>query len=356
MQRYAAITGWGHYAPAGVVTNLQLEAQVHTSDAWIRSRTGIRERRQAGLDETTSSMCMHAADRALRRAGLGAAELDLVICATTTPDQLLPATACVVQQRLGAAHAGAFDLNTACTGFVNGLIVGAQFIQAGTCDRVLVVAGETLTRFVNWRDRDTCVLFGDGAGAVVLESAGTEGGLLSAVLGSQGDVGHMLSIRGGGSARPATTDTLAAGDHFITMRGNEVFRLAVRMMSHAARQALDRAGLAAREVRKVIPHQANARIIQATQEALGLSEERVFVNVDRYGNTGAASVAIALSEFLTAESAEAGDHLLLVSFGGGMTWASAVVRWVDIELLIRHRGGEPEPRSAAARDYALPGR
>jgi 3-oxoacyl-[acyl-carrier-protein] synthase-3 len=326
---YAALTGWGHYAPARELSNEELEALVDTSDEWIRARTGIRRRRLAGPGETTATMCARAAERALARAGLDAGQLDLVVCATTTPDRLLPATACAVQGRLAAAGAGAFDLNSACTGFLSGLIVGSQFIRAGTCARVLVVAGETLSRFVDWRDRDTCVLFGDGAAAVVLEADARECGVLSTVMGCRGDAGHLLAIEAGGSARPASAATVAGGEHCVRMRGGEVFRLAVRSMEWAARRALARAGLGAADLCQVIPHQANARIIGATRAALGLPAEKVFVNVDRYGNTGAASVGIALSEFLEGGPPAAGDHLLLVSFGGGMTWASAVVRWAD---------------------------
>jgi 3-oxoacyl-[acyl-carrier-protein] synthase-3 len=353
MPQYAALTGWGHYAPEKVLTNTELELLVGTTDDWIRTRTGICQRRLAAPGETTSSMCLQAARRALRRARLPAQDLDLVICATTTPDQLLPATACLLQERLGATHAGAFDLNSACTGFVNALIVGSQFIQAGTCERVLVVAGETLSRFINWTDRDTCVLFGDGAGAVVLEASAEPCGVVSTVMGCQGDVKHMLAIKAGGSARPAAADTLAAGDHYITMRGNEVFKLAIRAMSKAANQALARAGLSARDVHTVIPHQANLRIIRATQEALGVPAEKVYVNVDRYGNTGAAAVAIALSEFAASPSAQAGDNLLLVAFGGGMTWAAAVVQWADVAALTRGRPAGPFTGPGVTQEPAL---
>jgi 3-oxoacyl-[acyl-carrier-protein] synthase-3 len=344
---YAAITGWGHETPRRVLTNRELANWVDTSDEWVRTRTGITERRIAGPGETTSSMCVRAARRALEQARLSPRDLDLVICATTTPDQPLPATACLVQQRLGADRAGAFDLNTACTGFVYALITGAQFIQAGTYRRVLVTAGETLSRFLNWKDRDTCVLFGDGAGAVVLEASAARCGVLSTVLGSQGDVGETLTIRGGGSARPATAETLAAGEHWVTMRGGEVFRLAVRGMGRAARQALEQARVAATGLRQVIPHQANTRIIAATREALGLPMEKVFINIERYGNTGAASVAIALSEYLSQGPPEPGADLLLVSFGGGLTWAAAVLRWADVAALTAGRPGSTGSRPAA---------
>ncbi len=314
---------------------------VETSDEWIRARTGIAERRLATEGETTTSMAVVAAQRALERARMDAIDLDLVICASTTPDYLLPAASCIVQERLGAGNAGAFDLNTACTGFLYALVTASQFIRAGTYDRVLVVAAETLSRFTNWKDRNTCVLFGDGAGAVVLEATDRDCGLLSAVLGSQGDVGHLLAIEAGGSANPTSEETLSNGHHYITMRGNEVFRFAVRSMEHAASEALAKAGLTSHDIRMVIPHQANIRIIRATQEALGLPPEKVFINVDRYGNTSAASVPIALSECLSSEAIRPGDNLLFVAFGGGLTWASAVLRWADVDAIIGQREEGP---------------
>jgi 3-oxoacyl-[acyl-carrier-protein] synthase-3 len=324
----AALTGWGHYLPASVLTNQDLAAIIETSDDWIQARTGIRERRVASDGETTSSMCTAAGLRALKRAGLAAADLDLVICATTTPDQMLPATGCLVREALGAVNAGAFDLNSACTGFVSAFITAAQFIQAGTCRRVLAVAGETLSRFVNWKDRATSVLFGDGAAAAILEADDCEGGVLSAVIGCQGDVDGLLTIK---------ADDAAAVSPCIRMQGNEVFRLAIRGMRRAADQAIAKANLSVADIDKVIAHQANRRIIQRTGEDLGMTADKMFVNVDRYGNTGAASVAIALSEFADAELPQPGSNVLLVAFGGGLTWAASVVRWVDVAALAARR-------------------
>jgi len=326
----AALTGWGHYLPASVVTNQDLASIMETSDDWIQARTGIRERRVAGSGETTSSMCTAAGLRALKRANLAAADLDLVICATTTPDQLLPAAGCLVREGLGAVNAGAFDLNSACTGFVSAFIAAAQFIQAGTCRRVLAVAGETLSRFVNWKDRTTSVLFGDGAAAAILEADESEGGVLSAVIGCQGDVQGLLTIKG---------DDAAAISPYIRMQGNEVFRLAIRGMRRAADQAIAKANLSVADIDKVIAHQANRRIIQRTCEDLGLTADKMFINVDRYGNTGAASVAIALSEFADAESPQPGTNVLLVAFGGGLTWAATVIRWPDVAALWARRMG-----------------
>lgn len=337
MLKKAAITGWGSYSPERVLNNQDLEGLVATSDAWIRSRTGIRERHVVAKNETTASMCLQAAAIALERAELTPLDLDLVICATTTPDYLLPATACLVQQRLGADRAGAFDLNAACSGFLYGLTVGNQFIQAGNCRRVLVVSGEALTRFTNWEDRNTCVLFGDGAAAVVLEATTQNAGVLSTVLGSRGDVEGLLTIEAGGCARPASMATVAAGDHMIRMRGNEIFKSAVRFMVQAAQEALVKAKLSLHDIHAVIPHQANSRIISATQEGLGVDPAKVYVNVDRHGNTGAASVPLALGEFISRQSVHVGDNLLMVSFGGGLTWGAVVLRWADIAVIKRER-------------------
>lgn len=341
MSRHAAITGWGYYAPSKVLTNHDLETMVDTSDEWIRTRTGISERRIAEAHDTTTSMAMASARKALDKSGLSPIDLDLIICATTTPDGLLPSVACIVQEKLGAANAGAFDLNAACSGFVYSLIVASQFIESGTYDRILVVAGETLSRFINWKDRSTCILFGDGSGAVVLEATNQECGVLSAVLGSQGDINHLLAIEANETEEPQHITTLADGHQVIKMKGNEVFKFAVRSMVQAANEALSKANLSSSQVAKVIPHQANVRIIKATQESLGLTEDKIFVNVDRYGNTSAASVPIALCEFLESEQPAPGDNLLFVAFGGGLTWASAVVRWADIDAIIARREEEP---------------
>ncbi len=348
MQYNAAITGCGRHSPERVLTNHDLEQLVSTDDEWIRSRTGIAERRIASDAETTSSMCVLAAQHALAQAKLSARDLDLIICATTTPDYLLPATACLIQHRLGADRAGAFDLNAACSGFLYALSVASQFIQAGTCKRILITAGEVLSKFTNWEDRSTCVLFGDGAAATVVEATTQPAGVLSTVLGSRGDVEGLLTIEGGGGARPATAETVANKDHLIRMRGNEVFKMAVRSMAQACHEALSRAGLTIADVRAVIPHQANGRILQATCEAMNLAPGQMYVNIDRHGNTGAPSIAIALDEYLQLQGAEVGDHFLLVAFGGGLTWAAAVVRWADIPAIRAERGLVPAEPGALA--------
>ncbi len=334
---HAAITGWGTYIPKGVLNNHDLEKMVLTNDSWIRTRTGIVERRIVGEGETTSSMGILAARRALEEAELAASEIELVICASTTPDYLLPASACLIQQEIGANRAGAFDLNSACSGFVYGMSVASQFIQCGTYRRILVVTSEALSRFVNFQDRGTCILFGDGAAAVVVEATSQPNGVLSTVLGSRGDVDKMLVIEAGGSAKPATLETIANQEHFVRMRGNEVFKLAVRSMTAASLQALRQAGLSLEDIDAVIPHQANLRILTATQEALGMPPEKMFINVARYGNTGAASIGIALDEYLQGKNIRAGHNFLMVAFGGGLTWGACVLRWADIAAIKQER-------------------
>jgi len=346
MDYNAAITGWGWYSPSQVLSNDDLGRLVGTDDAWIQSRTGIRERRIAGPDETTSTMAAIASKQALEEAELSALDLDLIICATTTPDHLVPATACLIQHHIGAHRAAAFDLNSACTGFLYALATGAQFIQGGGAKRVLIATGETLSRFVNFEDRATCILFGDGAAAVVLEATTQPAGVLSTVLGSRGDVEQMLTIESGCAARPASAQTLADKSHFIRMRGNEVFKIAVRSMAQSANDALAKAGVAKHDVRAVIAHQANQRILTATQVAIGVNAEQMFINIDRYGNTGAASIPIALGEFLQSNPIDIGEHLLFVAFGGGLTWGASVLRWADIAAIKRER---KDPHRAVAK-------
>lgn len=326
----AIITGWGSACPQRVLTNRDLESMVNTNDEWIVSRTGIRERRIADPSETSATLGLKAAQVALARAKITPADLDLIIFATTSPDYLLPASGCLIQQRLGADRAAAFDLNAACSGFLYGMTVATQFLKTGTAKRVLLICAEVLSRFVNWSDRNTCILFGDGAAAVVIEASEQNAGVLSSVLGSRGDVEKMLVIEAGAGAKPASAETLASLDHTIHMRGNEVFKMAVRIMVKAARESLAKANLTLDDVKAVIPHQANLRILTATQEALGFPVEKMFVNLDRYGNTGAASIPIALCEYLDRNPAQTGDHFLFAAFGGGLTWGSAVVRWADL--------------------------
>ena len=327
MARYAQIVGWGMYVPSEILTNDDLATMVDTSDDWIQARTGIVERRIAPPKETTATMAISAARAALRVANANPARLDLIIVATATPDYPFPATACLVQEALGATKAGAFDLSAGCTGFVYGLAVGSQMIISGAYDQVLVIGAETLSRIVNWTDRNTCVLFGDGAGAVLLQASDVPGGVLSAVLGADGSGGDLLMLPAGGSRQPASAETVAQGLHYIHMNGPEIFRFATRVTARASRQALAEADVNLEDISLLISHQANGRIIQSAAKSLKLPPEKVFVNLDRYGNTSAASVPIALCEAIEQDRVKRDDYLVMVSFGAGLTWAAIVVRW-----------------------------
>jgi 3-oxoacyl-[acyl-carrier-protein] synthase-3 len=323
----AVITGWGMYAPSRVVTNDDLAKFVDTNDEWISSRTGIKERRFASEGETTSSMSVRAARIALDRAKLRPQDVQLVIVGTCSPDYLFPATACMVQSELGAAHAGAFDIEAACTSFVTALGVARGMIMSGTVQNAVVIGAETLSRFLNFKDRTTCVLFGDGAGAVVVEASNASVGIESVVLHSEGSKGELLMVKAGGAKVPATKDTLETGQHFITMQGGEVFKLAVKSMADAAEEALREAGLGLDDMAIMIPHQANMRIIEGVAKRLHFPMEKVFVNIERYGNTSAASVPIAIAEAAAGGRLRRGDKVLLVAFGGGFTWGASVLEW-----------------------------
>ena len=325
--RTCSITGVGSYLPAKILTNAQLEKMVDTSDEWITTRTGIKSRRQAARDEFTSDMAAHAAQRAMKKAGVTADQIDLIIVATITPDMPFPATACIVQQKIGARRAAAFDLEAACSGFIYGLEIGQQFIMSRTYDTVLVIGAEKLSSIVDWTDRNTCVLFGDGAGAAVLQSRPNSHGLLTAVMGADGSKGGLLHMPGGGSRCPASADSVAAKLHYLRMDGRETFKSAVQAMYHAAQEALHRCELHISKIKCVIPHQANRRIIDAVGKRLGATSEQLFINLDRYGNTSAASVAIALDEAVSSGKIQRGDLILMMVFGAGLTWGAAVIEW-----------------------------
>ncbi len=327
--RRSCIAGVGSYVPERVLTNFDLQKILDTSDEWIRSRSGIRERRLSADDEATSDLALHASRRALENAGVSPEELDLIIVATNTPDMLFPATACLLQDGLGAKNAGAFDLLAGCTGFIYGMAVADQFIAAGSARTVLVAGSETLTKILNWKDRNTCVLFGDGAGAVVMKQAPEGRGILSVMLGSDGSGGHLLSMPAGGSRMPATAETMAAQQHYLQMNGREVFKFAVRAMEDGAGEVLRRAGLTVADVDFLVPHQANIRIIEHAAKKMNLPMERVAVNVDRYGNTSTASVPMALEEALLAGRIKDGDNVIMVGFGAGLTWAGLLIKWYD---------------------------
>ena len=327
MAKNAVITGWGFYAPSRVVTNFDLEKIVETSDEWITSRTGIKERRFASDGEGTATMSTRAARAALDRAKLRPQDVQLIIVGTCSPDYIFPATACLVQSELGATRAGAFDVEAACTSFVTALGVAKGMISSGTVENALVIGAETLSRFLNFKDRTTCVLFGDGAGAVVVEASNASVGVESVVLHSEGSKGELLMLPAGGTRLPASQETLEQGKHFITMQGGEVFKLAVKSMSDAAEEALREAGLGLDDIALLIPHQANIRIIEGVAKRLHFPMEKVFVNIQRYGNTSAASVPIAISEAAATGRMKRGDKILLVAFGGGFTWGASVLEW-----------------------------
>jgi 3-oxoacyl-[acyl-carrier-protein] synthase-3 len=325
--RTCSITGVGSYVPAKVLSNADLEKMVETSDEWITTRTGIKERRLAGKNEFTSDLAAHAAVRALHQAKVTAAQIDLIIVATVTPDMPFPSTACLVQAKIGAHDAAAFDLEAACSGFIYGLEIAQQFIMSRTYDTVLVIGAEKLSSIVDWKDRNTCVLFGDGAGAAVLQSRPNSHGLLTAVMGADGRKADLLFVAGGGSRCPASPESVASGMHFLRMEGKETFRNAVQAMQNAAQEALRRCELDISRIKCIIPHQANRRIIDAVGERLGARPDQFFINLHKYGNTSAASVSIALDEAVTSGRIKRGDLILMIVFGAGLTWGAAVIEW-----------------------------
>ena len=325
--RSCSIAAVGSYVPERVLTNADLEKRVDTTDEWIMTRTGIRERRIAAPDQFTSDLATKAALLAMERGGIKPEQIDLIIVATITPDMPFPATACLVQQKIGATRAAAFDLEAACSGFIFALEVGQQFVMSQTYETVLVIGAEKLSSIINWRDRNTCVLFGDGAGAAILQNRPGAHGLLTACMGADGSKAELLSLPGGGSRCPATTQSLADGLHYLRMDGKETFKSAVNAMYTASSEALRRCDLDITQIKCVIPHQANQRIIDAVSERLGATPEQVFVNLHKYGNTSAASVAIALDEAVTSGRIQRGDLILLLVFGAGLTWGAAVIEW-----------------------------
>ncbi|MEY2487556.1 MAG: 3-oxoacyl-[acyl-carrier-protein] synthase [Verrucomicrobiota bacterium] len=326
-QRTVSIVGTGSYVPEKRLTNDDLSRIVETSDEWITTRTGIKERRVAAKDEHTSDMGAKAALKALEQAKISAADVDLILVATATPDMLFPATACFVQQKIGATNAACLDISAACAGFLFGIEIAQQFITSHTHDTVLVIGAEKLTSITNWTDRNTCVLFGDGAGAAVLRHRGSAHGVISTHIGSDGQYTDILFMPGGGSRCPITQDNAAMNLATIHMVGKEVYKQAVTAMLRAAKKALEQAGLGIEDIACVIPHQANLRIIEAIADRLGIPLERFYVNLDKYGNTSAAAVAIALDEANRSGRIKKGDYVLMVVFGGGLTWASTVIEW-----------------------------
>lgn len=326
-KRKIKIVGSGFYVPERVLTNADLEKLVDTSDEWIVTRTGIKERRVLGDDQATSDLAVEAGKKALKNAKLKIKDIDLILVATSTPDTVFPSTACWVQKGLSADHIPAFDVSAGCTGFIYGMIIAESLILSGRNKRILLIGGESLTRVTNWKNRNTCVLFGDAAGAVVLEESRDESGMLSSYWKADGYLGDLLSQPGGGSRIPATHDSIDADLHFLQMKGNEVFKHAVKRMGEAAVEALNLAGLKKEDVDYLIPHQANIRIINATGDRLKLQQEKVFINIQKYGNTSVATIPIGLHELYEAGKLEDGMIIVMDAFGAGFTWGALVYRW-----------------------------
>ncbi len=323
----AKIAATGSYVPERVLTNFDLEKMVDTSDEWIRERTGIKERRIASEKEAASDLAYEAAKAAFKKTDIKPKDIDLIIVATITGDMPIPATACHLQHKFGLKKSAAFDVNAACSGFLYGLSVADSFIRSGTYKRILVVGTELLSRITDWEDRSTCVLFGDGAGAAILEATNEDRGIVSTHLGTDGSLWELLNLPGGGSRHPFSKDTIKKRMHFIRMKGNETFKVAVRTLESLVRETLNENKLRASQLSLLIPHQANLRIIQATAERLDISMDRVFVNLDKYGNTSAASIPIALDEAVREGRIRDNDYVLLEAFGGGLSWASVLIRW-----------------------------
>lgn len=321
------IISTGSYVPESVITNHDLEKIVETSDEWIMERTGIRERRIADMSQAASDLAYEAAKRALKHAHLKPKDIDLVIVATCTPDMPFPSTACILQDKLGIKHAAAFDINAACSGFVYGLHIANSLIKSEAHQRILLVGAEVLSRVTDWHDRTTCVLFGDGAGAVILEGTKEKRGIISTHIQSDGSLGDLIMLPGGGSRFSCSQESILKKLHFIKMKGNETFKVAVKTLAELAARTLEENMLDPSKLSLLIPHQANLRIIQATARRLKLPEDKIFINIEKYGNTSAASIPIALDEAVRTGRVNDGEYILLEAFGGGLTWASALLKW-----------------------------
>ena len=327
MTLYAHITGWGMAVPEQVMTNVDIAELVDTSDEWITSRTGIRERRIADKNETTASLAVDASLKALEVARLKPADIELIIVSTSSPEFIFPATACIVQDRIGAKNAGAFDLSAACTGFIYALNMATQAVRTGSVKNALVIGAETLSREVNWQDRNTCILFGDGAGAFVLQASTEPGGLTASVMHSDGSGWDMLIIPAGGSYLPTSPDTVVKDQHHVKMKGREVFRFATRVMTQSVREVVRKAGFSVDDIQVVVPHQANLRIIEIAMRNLDIPLDRCAINLDRFGNTSTASIPIATCEAIEQSKIKAGDKVVFVGFGAGLTWGAGLVEW-----------------------------
>jgi 3-oxoacyl-[acyl-carrier-protein] synthase-3 len=315
--------------PVKTLTNEYFERLVDTNNEWIISRTGIEERRVADEDTATSDLATKAALRALEKAKLSPEEIDLIIVATVTPDMAFPSTACIVQKNIGAYRAAAFDIEAACSGFIYGITIAESFVRQGTFKKILVIGAETLSKITDYTDRNTCVLFGDGAGAVVISEVEEGYGILATHIGANGAAGHLLTQPAGGSRLPASEETVRNRLHYIKMDGSEVFKFAIKIMGEAAEKALESCGLKKEDIDYLIPHQANTRIIESAVKRLNISPDKVYVNVSKYGNMSAASIAVALDEANEQKKLKDNDLVVLVGFGGGLTWGSAAIRWKE---------------------------
>lgn len=327
MAQNAGIIGMGHSYPEGLLTNADLEKIVDTNDEWITTRTGIKQRHKAAKDEYTSQFAVKAANQALERAGINAKDIDIIVCATTTPDQILPSTGCIIQAEIGADNAAAFDVVAACSGFLYGLTTVESMIRTGQINNALVIGAEVLTKYVDYTDRGTCVIFGDGAGAAVLSAVPSDKGILATKIRSDGRYLEQLYSPGGGTRMPVTHQTIDDGQHFFKMKGNELFKVAVRSMAEISAEMLAKAGYTIDDVKIVIPHQANQRITDAVASRLGVGEDKVYSNIAQHGNTSAASIPIALDECIESGKIEEGDLVLLTAFGGGVTWGGTLIRF-----------------------------
>jgi 3-oxoacyl-[acyl-carrier-protein] synthase-3 len=323
----AHIVGWGKALPPGRMTNHDIASFVDTSDAWIQERTGIRERRIAVSGETTLSLAIEASNNALISAGMVGDQIDLVIVCTATPEYLFPATACLLQDAIGAKHAGAFDLEAGCAGFIYGLSVARSMIATGAARNIMVVGAETLSRITDWKDRTTCVLLGDGAGACILQGSDKPGGILTSSLHADGSGGEYIHMKGGGSRHPTTAETVAADMHKLRMNGKQVYRFASRVLGEAVHDAVKKAGLEMKDVNLIIPHQANLRIIEAAAKMIGVPLGTMFVNIARHGNTSSASIPMAMCDAIDEGRIKVGDNLVVVGFGAGLTWGSCTLKW-----------------------------
>jgi 3-oxoacyl-[acyl-carrier-protein] synthase III len=331
LNKHAGIIATGSYVPDKILDNAYFEKTVDTNNEWIISRTGIEERRVADENTATSDLATKAALKAMEKSGTKPEEIDLIIVATVTPDFSFPSTACIVQKNLGAVNAAAFDLEAACSGFMYGMTIADSFVRSGVYKKILVIGAETLSKIVDYTDRNTCLLFGDGAGAVIIAEVEEGYGILGSHLGANGSAGHLLTLPAGGSRMPTTEQTIKDRMHYVQMDGSEVFKFAIKIMGEAAEKALENCGLKKEDIDFLIPHQANTRIIESAVRRLKISPEKVFVNVNKYGNMSAASIAVALDEANEQNCLKDGDIVVLVGFGGGLTWGASVMRWKNIK-------------------------